>query len=120
MLKTVTISIEPALIERIDIDAQGRGISRSRYIVDALEQHFEPVRGEVALMLRDLEHTKQVLSIREAEILDLKNNEGFLRAEFQKCNERLNRFLLPEVTETRRGFWSRVFRRESRESKKEQ
>ena len=105
MLKTVTISIEPALIERIDIDAKGRDISRSRYIVDALEQHFEPVRGEAALMLRDLEHTKQVLSIREAELNEAKDLNARLWLEWKEANDRLVMYQLPAPTKPRRSLW---------------
>lgn len=115
--KTVTISIDEPLIERVDGEADRLNVSRSKYISRALEQHFATPAPEAVtttrdyeLITKDLENARAIIEGKDALIEELRTNEGYLRAEFSKCNERLNRFLLPEVTETKRSFWSRFKR----------
>ena len=55
----------------------------------------EPSSVEVNLLNKDIQRLTEVLTIREAEIVELKETNGWLWLSFNECNEQLTRFMLP-------------------------
>ena len=107
------MNLDTSLLSDVDDAATKQEKSRSRFIADVLRTYFspkEPSSNEVALLNKQIEHLNEIITIRENEITELREREGFLRMEYSKCNDRLNRYLLPEVAPPRRSFWDR-FRR---------
>ena len=84
---------------------QARGTQKS----SPAQKREEPSSVEVNLLNKDIQRFTEVLTIREAEIVELKETNGWLWLSFNECNEQLTRFMLPAP---RRSFWSRLRRKE--------
>jgi hypothetical protein len=108
----VTFNLEKAVLTEVDAAANERGLSRSRFISDCISYYFapnEPSTNEVTLLNKDLEHIKELMAMREAEIAELKETNGRLWQEWHEANTRLLQYQLPPP-KPRAGFWAR-FRR---------
>lgn len=108
----VTINLEKKVLSEVDAAAKERELSRSRFIADCIHHYFSPkeaLTNEGVLLNKDLEHIKELMAMREAEIADLKETNGRLWLEWHEANARLLQYQLPPP-KPRAGFWSR-FRR---------
>jgi hypothetical protein len=107
---SVTFNCDDKLVSIIDNAALEREVSRSRFINQVLTAWFapkEPSSYEAKLLENDLRHKDELLTLKEAEISQLREQNGQLWQSFNECNEKLTRFLLPAP---KKSFWSR-FRR---------
>jgi metal-responsive CopG/Arc/MetJ family transcriptional regulator len=108
----VTINLADQLLEQVDQTAQDKEVSRSRFIADCIASYFapnEPKDAEVNLLTNDITHLNEVISMREAEISELKELNGHLWSEWHDCNDKLTHFMLPPP---RRSFWNWVRRKQ--------
>jgi hypothetical protein len=112
----VTINLDPKLLTEVDEAALEHELSRSRFIAECIRSYFSPkeaLTNEGLLLTKDLEHIKELMAMREAEIADLKELNGRLWQEWHEANTRLLQYQLPPP-KPRAGFWSR-FRRKKGE-----
>jgi hypothetical protein len=109
-MPSVTFNCDVKVLSEIDQVAQEREVSRSHFIVDVLRAYFaprEPSSYEVKLLENDLRHKDELLTLKEAEISDLKAQNGMLFQELHDARARLDQFLLPAP---KSHWWSRLRR----------
>jgi hypothetical protein len=109
----VTFNCDANLLAQVDEAALERGLSRSRFIADCISYYFapkapkEPSTNEVVLLNNQLEHLRELITIREAEIVDLKETNGRLWSEWHDANVRLMQYQLP-APQPKKSLWDRI------------
>ena len=109
-MSQVTINLEPKILAEVEAAAKERDLSRSRFIAECIRYYFSPkeaLTNERVLLNKDLEHIKELMAMREAEIADLKELNGRLWQEWHDANERLIRYQLP-APKPKKSWWDRI------------
>jgi len=81
-------------------------LPRSRFRAECISSCFTPkedLTTEGVLLKKDLEHIKELMAMRDAEITELKEADGRLWQEWHDANERPIRYQLP-VLKPKKSF----------------